>query len=63
MTPIEAIRSATSVAAEALGQAGQVGTLEPGAWADVIAVDGDPLKDVAELAEVTAVVKGGVLVE
>jgi imidazolonepropionase-like amidohydrolase len=63
MTPIEAIRSATSVAAEALGQSGEVGTLEPGAWADVIAVDGDPLKDVAELAEVTAVVKGGVLVE
>jgi imidazolonepropionase-like amidohydrolase len=63
MTPIEAIRAATVNAAEALGQEGQVGTLAPGAWADLIAVDGDPLADVTVLTSVTAVVKGGKLVE
>jgi imidazolonepropionase-like amidohydrolase len=63
MNPIDAIMAATINAAEALGQKGQVGTLAPGAWADIIAVDGDPLADVSELADVDAVVKGGVLVE
>jgi imidazolonepropionase-like amidohydrolase len=63
MTPLQAIRSATVDAAEALGRAGQVGTLRPGAWADLVAVRGDPLADVNELAGVDAVVKGGVLVE
>jgi imidazolonepropionase-like amidohydrolase len=63
MTPIEAIRSATLNAAEALGQAGQVGTLRPGAWADIVAVKGDPLQDINELADVDAVIKGGELVD
>jgi len=63
MTPLEAIRAATVNAAEALGQTGEVGTLAPGAWADLIAVDGDPLADVTVLTQVRAVVKGGVRVE
>ena len=61
MTPLEAIRAATINAAEALGQKGQVGVIKPGAWADMIAVDGDPLDDVGELADVDAVIKGGEL--
>ena len=63
MTPLQAIRAATITAAEALGQAGEVGILRPGAWADLVAVRGDPLQDVRVLAGVHAVVKGGVLVE
>jgi imidazolonepropionase-like amidohydrolase len=63
MTPLEAIRSATLNAADALGQKGEVGTLAPGAWADLIAVKGDPLADVIVLTHVSAVVKGGKLVE
>lgn len=62
MTPLEAIRAATVNAAAALGQSGKVGAIKPGAWADLIAVDGDPLADVGELADVDAVVKGGRLV-
>jgi imidazolonepropionase-like amidohydrolase len=63
MTPLQAIRAATITAAEALGQAGKVGVLRPGAWADLVAVKGDPLQDVGLLAKVDAVVKGGKLVE
>ncbi|ABC63322.1 metal-dependent hydrolase family protein [Erythrobacter litoralis] len=63
MSPLEAIRAATVNAADALGQSGEVGTLKVDAWADIVAVDGDPLADVGELADVDAVVKGGVLVE
>ncbi len=59
MTPLEAIQAATVNAADALGQNGEVGVLKPGAWADIIAVGGDPLTDVGRLAEVQAVVKGG----
>ena len=63
MTPLQAIRAATVNAADALGQAGKVGTLKPGAWADIVAVKGDPLADVGVLASVDAVLKGGQLVE
>ncbi|GAA4038300.1 Xaa-Pro dipeptidase [Parerythrobacter jejuensis] len=63
MSPLEAIQAATINAAEALGQSGEVGTIKVGAWADIIAVDGDPLADPAELADVDAVVKGGKLVD
>lgn len=62
MTPLEAIRAATVNAADALGQAGKVGTLRPGAHADLIAVDGDPLADVAALADIDWVMKGGKVV-
>ncbi|HSG34869.1 MAG TPA: amidohydrolase family protein, partial [Sphingomonadaceae bacterium] len=60
MTPLEAIQAATINAAEALDQSGEVGVLKPGAWADIVAVDGDPLADIRELESVDAVVKGGV---
>ncbi len=61
MTPIEAIRAATSSAAEALGREHDVGAIEVGRYGDMIAVDGDPLRDVAVLTRVAAVVKGGAL--
>ncbi len=63
MTPIEAIRAATINAADALGQSGEVGILKAGAWADLIALNGDPLADVGELADVDFVMKGGVAVD
>jgi imidazolonepropionase-like amidohydrolase len=59
MSPLEAIRSATIVAAEMLGWGKQVGVVEPGAFADLIAVRGDPLKDVSVLEKVDFVMKGG----
>ena len=63
MTPMEAIRSATVVAAELIGWTGEVGTLAPGAFADLIAVEGDPLEDVALLEDVPFVMKGGQVVK
>ena len=63
MTPIDAIRAATSNAADALGQSGEVGTIKVGAWADMIAVEGDPLTDITELERVDVVLKGGVIVK
>jgi imidazolonepropionase-like amidohydrolase len=59
MTSIEAIRSATVVAAELMGWRDRVGALEPGLFADLIAVEGDVLSDVDLLTEVALVVKGG----
>ena len=63
MTPLEAIRAATVNAAEALGRAADVGAVEKGRYADLIAVRGDPLTDVRVLENVSAVVKGGQLVK
>lgn len=63
MTPAEAIRSATINAAAALGRPGQVGTIAPGAWGDIVAVQGDPLVDVKLLERPSAVIKGGVRVK
>jgi imidazolonepropionase-like amidohydrolase len=59
MSPMEAIQSATSRAAEMLGSKGQLGLIAPGAYADIIAVSGDPLKDVGELEKVKFVMKDG----
>jgi len=59
MTPLEAIRSATTVAAEMLGWQGKVGEIAPGAFADIVAVSGDPLKDVSVLQKIDFVMKGG----
>ncbi len=59
MTPDEAIRSATSRAAELLGMQGKLGVIAPGAYADVIAVAGDPLKDARALERVRFVMKDG----
>jgi imidazolonepropionase-like amidohydrolase len=62
MTPADAIRSATSAAAAMLGQSGELGILAPGARADLVAVAGDPLADIALLEKVSVVIKGGVVV-
>ena len=62
LSPLEAIHAATGRAARALGIAGEVGTIEVGRRADLIAVDGDPLRDLGALKRVRAVVQGGRLV-
>lgn len=62
MTPLEAIRAATLNAAEALGRSKDVGAIAVGRYGDIVAVDGDPLKDVGVLTAVSAVIKGGKLV-
>jgi imidazolonepropionase-like amidohydrolase len=62
MSPLQAIRSATTEAARALGKEGELGTLRPGAWGDLIAVKGDPLADVSTFEQVAGVIKGGALV-
>jgi imidazolonepropionase-like amidohydrolase len=45
LTPAEIVRQATVVGAEVLGQVGKLGVIAPGAWADLLVVDGDPLRD------------------
>jgi imidazolonepropionase-like amidohydrolase len=59
MTPMQAIKSATSVAAELLGEADDLGAVAPGRYADLVAVAGDPLADITQLERVTFVMKGG----
>ncbi len=59
MTPMQAIQSATTVAAELLQAEADLGAIEVGKYADIIAVAGDPLADVTELERVQVVVKGG----
>jgi imidazolonepropionase-like amidohydrolase len=61
MTPAQAIRAATSNAADLIGRAKDVGTIERGKYADIIAVSGDPLEDVRALETVGFVMKGGVV--
>ena len=63
LTPLQAIQAGTINAADLLGWSGKVGTLEPGAWADMIAVEGDPVKDVTTLERVKFVMKGGEVVK
>ncbi|HEX3578606.1 MAG TPA: amidohydrolase family protein [Thermoanaerobaculia bacterium] len=63
MTPMDAIRSATSRAAEMLDASGDLGTIAPGAYADIIAVDGDPLRNIHLLQDVPFVMKGGEVVK
>ena len=63
LTPLQAIQAATVNAADLLGWSGKVGSLEPGAWADIVAVDGDPLKDVTTLERVKFVMKAGEVVK
>ena len=62
MSPLEAIRSATLNAADLLGWADDLGAIEPGKYADVIAVEGNPLNDIKQLEHVKFVMKGGEVV-
>ncbi|HET7209930.1 MAG TPA: amidohydrolase family protein [Terriglobales bacterium] len=59
MTPMQAIRSATAVAAELLGEQAELGTIEAGKLADIVAVPGDPVADITTLEKVDFVMKGG----
>jgi imidazolonepropionase-like amidohydrolase len=59
MTPMQAIRTSTVTAAELLGWSDKMGTVEAGKWADLVAVSGDPLKDITELQRVKFVMKSG----
>ncbi|MGH8033592.1 MAG: amidohydrolase family protein [Lysobacterales bacterium] len=61
MTPMEAIKAATSVAAHYLGWGERIGAIRPGLFGDLIAVKGDPLADIAVLEQVEVVVKGGLV--
>lgn len=61
MTPMQAIRSATSIAAELLGWQDRIGTIEAGKLADVVALSGNPLDDITELERVQFVMKDGVV--
>jgi imidazolonepropionase-like amidohydrolase len=63
MTPVQALETATTIPAAMLKMAGQLGVIAPGAYADIVAVDGDPLRDInAVIKGVKSVVKGGVVV-
>jgi imidazolonepropionase-like amidohydrolase len=59
MTPLDALRAATLNGAELLGRSSEIGTLEPGKFADIVAVDGDPLTDITVMEKVVFVMKGG----
>lgn len=61
MTPMQAIQSGTSVAAQLLGWGDRLGTVEAGKIADIVAVQGDPLKNIRELENVEFVMKEGVI--
>ena len=61
LTPLEAIKTATVNGADNLGQSDSLGTLEKGKYADMIAVNGDPTKNIGELMDVDFVMKGGVV--
>jgi imidazolonepropionase-like amidohydrolase len=63
MTPLQAIQTTTINDADLLGWSDRIGTLEPGKYADIIAVDGDPLKDVTTLQNVKFVMKGGEVIK
>jgi imidazolonepropionase-like amidohydrolase len=62
MSPLEAIRSATTVAADLLGWKGKTGVIEKDAWADLVAVKGDPLQDISVLSRIDWVMKAGEVV-
>ncbi len=63
LTPLQAIQAATINDADLLGWSDKVGTIEAGKWADIVAVDGDPLADVTTLERVKFVMKGGEVVK
>ena len=59
MSPMDAIKSATSRAADMLDMQGQIGVIAPGAYADIIAVEDDPVRDIKALQNVGFVMKDG----
>jgi imidazolonepropionase-like amidohydrolase len=59
LSPARAIQAATTINAEALGWQDELGSIDKGKYADLIAVPGDPLADIAELQRVRFVMKGG----
>jgi imidazolonepropionase-like amidohydrolase len=59
--PMQAMMSANSIGAEAMGMADQIGTIAPGLQADINALDGDPLKDITAVRRVVFVMKGGIV--
>jgi imidazolonepropionase-like amidohydrolase len=61
MTPLEVLRSATITAAELMGWQDRIGTLEPGKFADIVAVDGNPVEDISAMKRVRFVMKDGVV--
>ncbi len=63
MKPMDAIKSATSVSAELLGWQDKIGSIEPGKLADIIAVKGDPIKDIKVLKDVKFVMKDGKIIK
>jgi imidazolonepropionase-like amidohydrolase len=62
MSPLQAIQSATIVAAQALRREADIGAVKPGRYADLIAIDGDPLRDIRLLMTVKGVIKGGAVI-
>jgi imidazolonepropionase-like amidohydrolase len=63
MTPLQAVQSATINDADLLGWSSNIGAIEPGKWADIIAVDGNPVQDVTTLQHVKFVMKGGEVIK
>jgi len=63
MSPARAIQAGTIVNAEALGWADRIGSIDKGKYADIIAVSGDPLKDITEIQRVKFVMKGGKIIK
>lgn len=63
MAPMDAIKAATSTAAELIGDSADIGSVQAGRYADIVAVDGDPLSDVGAFERVGFVMKGGVVVK
>ncbi len=61
VAPMAAMVSANSLGAEALGMADQIGSIAPGLQADIVALDGDPLKDITAVRRVVFVMKGGIV--
>ena len=63
LSPIEVLRTATSVSADAMGAGAEIGSIEPGKLADITIVDGNPLASIRELRKVTRVMKDGKIYE
>ena len=63
LSPLEAIRAATTNAAELMGWQDKIGSIEPQKYADIIAVSGDPIADIGELERVKFVMKSGAIVK